>query len=100
MKQTVIETAAQFEEWCKQHKYSKTEIARILGITRQTLYNLTALRSKAPAYQMTSPKVAENLTCYGSLPPMLSLSLFAIEKLGPEFFGESKRLRKPYKRKA
>jgi DNA-binding XRE family transcriptional regulator len=90
----LIETPQEFAEWCDRRDYSKEEIARILGVTRQTLYNLTHPKSRAPAMTAALPETKEDLAKLSRLPPMLSLSLFAIDSLGTAFFGQSQRQRK------
>jgi transcriptional regulator with XRE-family HTH domain len=94
----LVETPAEFENWFKQHGYKKSEIARILGVTRQTLYNLSHAKANEPAHRMIG-KSSDKLDQLNSLPPMLSLSLFAIETLGPKYFGDSARVRKRSKRR-
>src|ERR1700688_3970277 len=95
----LVERRSEFESWCLEHGYSKVEIARILGITRQTLYNLTRAVPANHASQMAPAKTAKKLASFDELPPMLFLAFFAIEELGPDFFGRSKRIRKRSKRR-
>jgi hypothetical protein len=94
----LIESPKDFAEWCDQSNFSKEELARILGITRQTLYNLTHPKQKASAYSTATESTQIDLAGLSKLPPMLSLSLFAIESLGAEFFGHSTRFRKRARR--
>ena len=90
----LIETPQEFAEWCAQHGHSKEELARILGVTRQTLYNLTHPKPHTPAEIAASDEIKEDLAKFSRLPPMLSLSLFAIDNLGTSFFGQSHQSRK------
>jgi len=96
----LIETANEFENWCVKNGYSKAEVARILGVTRQTIYNLTHSKPKNAANRNVSAETQKELADFEKIPPMLSLSLLAIEHLGPEFFGSSQHERKPSKRRA
>jgi transcriptional regulator with XRE-family HTH domain len=95
----LIETESEFERWCAENKFSKDELARILGVTRQTIYNLTHAKRKSTAEHKAPADMQEELASFNKLPPMLSLSLFAIEQLGASFFGASNRVRKPSKRR-
>ena len=95
----LIETPQEFADWCTQNGCTKEELARILGVTRQTLYNLTHPKQKASAYTAAIEETQKALAEMSRLPPMLSLSLFAIENLGVDFFGHSKRIRKAVRRR-
>jgi len=94
----LIETPQEFAEWCAKHGHSKEELARILGVTRQTLYNLTHPRPHGAAEIAASDETKEDLAKFSRLPPMLSLSLFAIENLGVQSFGQSQQSRKVARR--
>ena len=95
----LIETAAEFEKWCAEKGYSKDELARVLGVTRQTIYNLTHPKTKSVAEAKAPSELQRDLEKLSKLPPMFSLSIFAIEQLGLDFFGGADRLRKPSKRR-
>jgi helix-turn-helix protein len=94
----LIETLQEFEEWRQQRGYSKEDLARVLGVTRQTLYNLTHPKLLVPAESMASKETKKELAGFIRLPPMLSLSLFAIDNLGLGFFGQGQRVRKAARR--
>ena len=94
----LVETPQEFEDWREQRGYSKEDLARVLGVTRQTLYNLTHPKPHAQAELAASNAVKEDLAKYSRLPPMLSLSLFAIDNLGMSIFGQGQRIRKVARR--
>jgi len=95
----LIETSSDFESWCSEKGYSKNQLAQVLGITRQTIYNLTHPKLMSAAETKAPRKTQEELEKYKKIPPMLSLAIFAIEQLGIDYFGAAKRSRKPSKRR-
>jgi DNA-binding XRE family transcriptional regulator len=96
-----VETPEEFEEWCFSHGYSKDDLAAILGVTRQTLYNWTH-KSRYESKSTLSAEVRKDLEArekaYRKIPRMLSYALFAIEKMAPENVFGGRRLRKRTKR--
>jgi hypothetical protein len=80
----LVETPAQFEDWCAAYQCSKDELAKLLGVTRQTLYNWTHPKSPPLSKTIRSDEIRTDLenshSAYLRIPRMLSLSLFALEQ--------------------
>jgi DNA-binding XRE family transcriptional regulator len=96
-----IETPEEFEEWCFTQGYSKDDLAEILGVTRQTIYNWTH-KSRYQSQGNLSEEIRKDLEAkeraFRKIPRMLSFALFAIEKMAPENVFGGRRLRKRTKR--
>jgi transposase len=92
-----VETPQEFEEWCERHGYTKDDLAEILGVTRQTIYNWT----HRPRYQVTTSAdretridIEKREEAYAKIPRMLSFALFGIEAMAPTSVFGGRRLRK------
>jgi Putative ATPase subunit of terminase (gpP-like) len=96
-----VETPEEFEEWCFTHGYSKDDLAEILGVTRQTIYNWThrpPYRSQGNLSKEIKRDLEARERTYRKIPRMLSFALFAIEAMAPQNVFGGRRLRKRTKR--
>jgi hypothetical protein len=92
-----VETPEDFETWCERQGYTKDDLATILGVTRQTLYNWTHKRSfevRSSHSEEITRDIEAQKKAYAKIPRMLSFALLAIETMAPENVFGGRRLRK------
>ncbi len=92
-----VETPEEFELWCAAKGYTKDDVAELLGVTRQTIYNWT---HKQP-YKLSSGLSDEakkgliaKEKAYAKIPRMLSFALLAIETMSPVSVFGGRRVRR------
>jgi transposase len=96
-----IDTPHEFEQWCSTHGYTKDDLARILGVTRQTIYNWTHkpdYRSHRSSSEEVKKDIETKEKAHAKIPRMLSYALLAIELMAPQNVFGGRRLRKKTKR--
>lgn len=85
----LIRTIPEFENWCSQHNYTRSEIAAILQVSRQTIHNWTSTKltrvkkSNTHKHENDLDEVAAELV---HIPMTLTLCLVALESLGKGLF--------------
>ena len=93
----IVETPEEFESWCDTHGYSKDDLAEVLGVTRQTIYNWTH-RRPSQVHGSLPDEVKNDLLvrekAYRKIPRMLTFALLAIETMAPVNVFGGRRLRK------
>jgi transcriptional regulator with XRE-family HTH domain len=90
----LIETRQDFKDWCEAKSCTKEELAISLGVTRQTIYNWLEGKRKNPITGEESPETKIQAASYDKLPQMLTLSIFALEQLGPNYLVAGNAMRK------
>jgi DNA-binding transcriptional MerR regulator len=40
----LVRTVLEFDKWCDEHKYTRSELAEILRVSRQTIHNWTSTK--------------------------------------------------------
>jgi hypothetical protein len=82
--QRFVKTPREFERWLHHSGLTKDQLAKTLGVTRQTLHNWTVGRA-SNEIKKTGGHIIEGDTQYARIPVMLSLSLYAIDHMPREF---------------
>lgn|ERR1700730_2145242 len=81
----VVRTISEFDKWCSKHNYTRSEIATVLRVSRQTIHNWTSTKLTRELSRNTHKRendLDERTRERQEIPMMLTLCLVALETLG------------------
>jgi hypothetical protein len=85
----LVRTISEFNKWCSEHNYTRSEIATILRVSRQTIHNWTSTKLTRELSRNTRKRkndLDKRTPEFVQIPMRLSLCLVALETLGKGFF--------------
>jgi hypothetical protein len=97
---TLVRTVLEFEKWCDEHDFTRSEIADILRVSRQTIHNWTSTKLTRELHRNAHKHendLDERTREIEQIPMTLTLCLFALEKLDRGLFvsqSENRRKRR------
>ena len=84
----IVRTVLEFDKWCSEHDYTRSEIANILRVSRQTIHNWTSTKLTRELRRNTHKHendLDERTREKQEIPMTLTLCLVALETLGKGF---------------
>ena len=96
----LVRTNSEFDKWCYEHNYTRSEIATILRVSRQTIHNWTSTKLSRELSRNTRKgenDLDKRTPEFVQIPMTLSLCLVALETLDKSSFvsqSENKRKRR------